>query len=530
MSTNRTSSCRVMAVCLLWCSVHSPWSLCASAADELSGLLRMEVHPESIHLQGTRASVQMIVTGYFAGDEVRDLTHVARYQPSDSIRVTEGRVTSCGAGPGTIEIVCGSQRLSVSVEVAQWEDPAPVSFRRETLAVLTKQGCNSGSCHGKPNGRGALELSLNAFDPAADERTLIRAPLLRFTHPLDPSESLLLKKPLLQLPHGGGKRLKQGDSSWAILQQWIEEGCQPDPPGTAECVQVDVYPDNGRVLRLPGPAQGPEQGSASSGVPATQQMRVVARFRDGTQQDVTQIASWSTSSPTVATVSPEGLVTGLDRGQTAIVVRYLDFITSRHLTFVRDLPGFQWTDPPENNVIDQLVNNKLRQLQYLPSELCDDSVFIRRLSLDVRGLLPTVAETEEFLKDTQADKRVVWIDRFLESPEYSRFWGMRLADLLRVNKKVLSETRAEAYSRWIFDSVARNQPYDEFVRELLTSRGGNGPASGRQFLSSDLGHECSHGNRRAAVSGFPRHVCSMPQPSLRKLDSGQLLSDGCCVS
>ena len=448
----------------LWLVVHA-LAASASAIETPAGLQRIEVEPRELRLIGPRSSVQMIVTGHFADGEVRDLTRLAEYRGVKHVLIEHGAVTPLADGSGAIEIFCGEKRTKSSVVVEQFAVPTPVSFRNETLAVLTKQGCNSGSCHGKPNGRGALELSLNAFDPAADVRTLINAPLLRFTHPLEPTESLLLKKPLMQLPHGGGKRLKPTDPAYAILKQWIEEGCQADPPKTAECVKVEVFPKSGRVLKLEQ-----SEGSNPTSI-TTQQKRVVAHFSDGSQRDVTQIASYSTSSERIAQVDPSGLVTGLERGQTAVVVRYLDTIVSTHLTFVQDVPQFQWSNPPENNFVDKLVNQKLKQLQYLPAETCDDTTFIRRLSLDVRGLLPSLMETTDFLNDRSTNKRAVWIDRFLDSPEYARFWGLRLADLLRINKQKLSEPRAAAYSRWVFDSVARNQPYDAFVRELLTSQG-----------------------------------------------------------
>ncbi len=462
-----TASRTIALFLLTW--LTAPLGLHVTFGAEIpAGLLRIEVQPDEVRLRGLRSSVQLVVTGHFADGEVRDLTRLAEYRGGKTANVVRGLVTPLDDGQGVIDVVCGEQRQAITLSVERCREPAPVSFRNETLAVLTKQGCNSGSCHGKPNGRGALELSLNAFDPAADKRTLIQAPLLRFTHPLDPAESLLLKKPLLQLPHGGGKRLKPSDAAYAILKQWIEEGCQADPPGTAECVKLEVFPKSGRVLKLASDVKDSTDAKAAT----SQQVRVVAHFSDGAQRDVTQIASFTTSNERIARVDEFGLVTGFERGQTAVVVRYLDDIASTNMTFVQDIPQFVWNNPPENNFVDRLVNQKLRQLQYLPSDECDDGTFFRRLSLDVRGLLPTVAETEEFLADRGANKRSAWIDRFLESPEHARFWGLRLSDLLRINRQKLSEERAGAYSRWVFDSFANNQPYNEFVRELLTS-GGN---------------------------------------------------------
>ena len=452
--------------------------LCVPAeADDFTGLQRIDVVPTELTLTGSRSTAQLVVTGHFADGELRDLTHLATYRVmnADNIAKTDrGIVTPLSDGSGAIDVVCGPYTTTVKLTVQQFQRPSPVSFRRETLAVLTKQGCNSGSCHGKPNGRGSLELSLNAFDPQLDERSLIRSPLLRFTHPLDPDESLLLKKPMLRLPHGGGKRLKPDDAAYDILRQWIAEGCRPDPKEAPTYMRLEVFPKSARVLKLRPMGDGD--------VAAQQQVRVVAFDSDGTQRDVTRIASFTVAHDRIARVDGNGLVTGLERGQTAVVVRYLDDIVSTYLTFVRDVPDFVWSDPPENNFIDKLVDQKLRKLQYLPSETCDDATFLRRVSLDVRGLLPTVAETKEFLADQSPTKRAALIERLLNSPEYARFWGLRLSDLLRINKDKLAPDRAAAYSRWVFDSVERNVPYDRFVTELLTAKGDTADAPAANFF------------------------------------------------
>ena len=452
--------------------------LCVSAeAADFSGLERLDVAPAELKLTGSRSAAQLVVTGHFANGELRDLTQHATYRVTNAgsiAKAERGFVTPLSDGSGAIDVVCGPHTKTVKLSVQQFQRPSPVSFRRETLAVLTKQGCNSGSCHGKPNGRGSLELSLNAFDPQFDERSLIRGPLLRFTHPLDPDESLLLKKPMLRLPHGGGKRLKPDDAGYDILRQWIAEGCRPDPKEAPTYVRLEVFPKSARVLKLRPMGDGDDA--------AQQQVRVVAFDSDGTQRDVTRIASFTVAHDRIARVDENGLVTGLDRGQTAVVVRYLDDIVSTYLTFVRDVPDFVWSDPPENNFIDKLAHQKLRQLQYLPSETCDDATFLRRVSLDVRGLLPTVAETKDYLADQSPAKRATLIDRWLNSPEYARFWGLRLSDLLRINKDKLAPDRAAAYSRWVFDSVERNVPYDQFVTELLTAKGDTADAPAANFF------------------------------------------------
>jgi len=458
------------------CFILISLTLAVSVIAAEQPLKRLDITPKAVSLSGPRGGAQLLVSGIDADGHVRDLTRECQYKVAGPARIENGYVVPTANGSGTIVVSSGSMQQTIPFTVERFDRPLPISFRWNTLAVLTKQGCNSGSCHGKPNGRGSLELSLNAFDPRLDERSLIRGAFVRFTHPVEPAESLLLKKPTLRVPHGGGKRLRKDGESYGILKQWIAEGCRPEQRDGPQCVKVEVTPNDGRVVRL-GPASENQTADA-----AQQQIRVAAHFSDGSIRDVTRIATFSVSNDSVASVDANGLVTGLDRGQTAVVVRYLDDIVSIYLTVIRDIPGFVWNKPAENGYVDQLVHAKLRQLQYLPSGNCDNATFIRRLSLDVRGLLPSAAETEAFLADKKTDKRRRLIDRFLGSREYARFWGLRLADLLRINRETLSEERAADYSGWVFETVEQNIPYDQFVRELLTATGKTADVQAANFF------------------------------------------------
>ncbi|MDG2384750.1 MAG: DUF1549 and DUF1553 domain-containing protein [Pirellulaceae bacterium] len=418
---------------------------------------RIEVEPTQLTLAGERATAQILVTGYTPNNTPIDLTQHAVFSPTPLVEIESGYVKPQQDGSVVIDVRYRHHRTPLNITITGSTDPTPISFRWETLAVLTKQGCNGGACHGKPNGRGALELSLNAFDPKLDQENLVRGSWVRFTTPLVPEQSLILKKPTLAIPHGGGKRLRKGTEPYEILRRWVEEGCQVDNETAPDCVAVQVEPKS-RVLPIH------DDGGR-------QQMQVIASFSDGSSRDVTRIASYTLSDPSVGDVTPTGVVLANQRGQTAVVVRYLDRVVAAKLTLIRDIPGFEWNPPNETNYVDQLVNNKLRQLQYQPANTCDDATFLRRVSLDIRGLLPTVAEARTFLSDKNPHKRSTLIDRWLESPEYASHWSLRMADLLRINRESLSKDRATAYSSWVADSIADNMPYDRFVRELLTASG-----------------------------------------------------------
>ncbi|MEO2024021.1 MAG: DUF1549 and DUF1553 domain-containing protein, partial [Pirellulaceae bacterium] len=166
-----------------------------------------------------------------------------------------------------------------------------------------------------------------------------------------------------------------------------------------------------------------------------------------------------------------GLVVGQDRGQAAVIVRYLEFIESSFLTFVRDVEGYQWADVPRNNYVDQHVHAKLKQLKYLPSEICSDEEFIRRLYLDVIGLLPSTEELQAFAQDPAADKRAKLIDQLLERPEHAKFWALKWGDLLRLTSSQVGGDGVYKYYRWLERTLRENMPYDQFARELLTATG-----------------------------------------------------------
>jgi len=451
---------------------------------------RLEVFPPRVDLDRRRAYRQLVVTGY-AGGEAVDLTHAAKVRIANEkvATLTGGRVIPTGDGQTVIVITHGTQVVAVPVRVTGFTKPDPVRFRLETLPVLTKQGCASGSCHGSPHGKGGFALSLFGFDPRVDRISLTRDGFNRRVNVLEPKESLILKKPLLEVPHVGGKRLRKTDAAYQVLHDWVFAGAAADAvePG---CERIEIRPGPGRVLRAPN---------------LTQQLSVLAYYDDGATRDVSAIATYESSHPSVASVDENGRITGRNRGQAAITIRYLDRLESYFITVVQYVPGFAWKPSPESGWIDQLVNQKLKQLQYLPSETCSDEVFIRRVSLDLTGLLPSAERVRKFLADCTAEKqgstsqrvnggnaptrlpqtltlsridpltspksRARLIDDLLASEEYARFWALKKADLMRVSPKRLKDGGADRFAAWLVDAVRSNMPHDRYAREILTAAG-----------------------------------------------------------
>jgi hypothetical protein len=327
-------------------------------------------------------------------------------------------------------------------------------FRTEVMAVLSKAGCNQGACHGNQNGKGGFKLSLRGQDPDFDRDALARDGFARRTNPLRPEDSLVLLKPTAAVPHEGGKRFSVGSPEYDLLHRWIAAGLPADPPDAPALVRLEVTPAEQVVVE---PAD-------------SVRLSVKAAFSDGSARDVTRLAVYETSN-LAASVTPAGEVSRQQMGEATVLVRYLDRQAAVRLAFVPARPGYAWRDVPENNYVDHHVFAKLRSLRMLPSELCTDSVFLRRSYLDALGVLPTADEAREFLGDTRPDRRARLIDRLLERPEFADFWALKWSDVLRNEEKVLDRKGVQAFHEWIRQNIVDGRPLNEFARDLIAARG-----------------------------------------------------------
>ncbi len=445
------------------CLLNAAQTEASKALPEIEPVLvgkpqRIEVVPASIKLGSPLQKTQMVVTGFYADGSVQDLTRagVALAATKDVLRVKDGLVTPLTNANTEISVEVGGCRQIVPVEITGQETPEIISFEYGALAALSKNGCNSGGCHGAPSGKGGFEISMVAFDPESDKSSLTRDVFNRRINMTEPEASLLLRKPLMQVAHRGGTRLQKDDEAYQLLLQWIQQGCRFDKKDAPRLARIRVEPGPRRTLVWPA---------------HTQQLRVTAVFNDGSEKDVTRLAMYSSSEEGLAAVADNGFVIGSGRGQAGISVRFLDHVETCYLTFVRTVPGFEWKAPPPSNYVDELVFQKLKQLQYLPSESCTDEEFLRRLSLDVTGQLPKVEQTRAFLADTRPEKRAALIDELLARGDFARFWAFKWGDLLRLSPAAVSEAGTHKYHAWLVKAWEENMPYDRFARELLTAQG-----------------------------------------------------------
>ncbi len=329
-----------------------------------------------------------------------------------------------------------------------------VSFRNDVMAVLSKAGCNQGTCHGNQNGKAGFKLSLRGEDPEWDHVAVTRDTAGRRTNPHNPAESLILQKATARTSHEGGRRFAADSPEYRIMLRWIGDGLRFDADSAPRLEQLEVDPAQ-RVMVEPDERI---------------QLRVQAQFSDKTLRDVTRLAVYEPSNLGVK-VSPDGQAERQQFGETSILVRYLDKQAVVQLAFVPARPDFAWKDVPEANYIDNHVFKKLRTLRMNPSELCSDSVFLRRAYLDSIGLLPTAEEARAFLEDGRGDRRPRLIDHLLQRPEFAEFWALKWSDLLRVEEKTLDRKGVQLVHQWLRQSIADSKPLDQLSRELIAARG-----------------------------------------------------------
>jgi hypothetical protein len=329
-----------------------------------------------------------------------------------------------------------------------------VSFRNDVMAVLSRSGCNQGTCHANLNGKGGFKLSLRGESPDYDYLKLTHENAGRRVNRHDPDASLILLKATGRAPHEGGIRFPYGSPEYDIVRRWIAAGAPNAADDGPKLVRLEVTPSEA-FLAAP-----------------TRQAAVTARaiFADGLKRDVTGLAVYESTNLKVA-VSRDGHVSTEEPAETTIIVRYLDQQAPAQIAFLADRPNFRWSAPPAINYIDRLVDDRLKPLRINPSALCSDSEFLRRAHLDIIGVLPTPEEARRFLNDADADKRAKLIDSLLNRPEYADWWALRWADLLRVEEKQLDKKGVQVFHGWIRKSFADNKPLNQFARELLVSQG-----------------------------------------------------------
>ena len=343
-----------------------------------------------------------------------------------------------------------------------------VEFLRDVAPILDRGGCSGAACHGKFGGRGGLQVSLLTLSPEDDYEPLVYGARGRRVNFVVPEKSLLLLKATNASPHAGGARFAVGSPQYDTILRWIRAGA-PFDDKDPRLVSLSISPQKFTLTRVGTP----------------QQLRVIASYSDGSTRDVTSQTAFQSTNDAVLSVTQSGRVVGQRWGGGAILGRYLGTIVASFATLPQGRKG-GYPAQPANNVIDKYVFDNLKRLNVLPSPLSTDAEFLRRVTLDTLGRLPTLDEIAAFTGSKDTDKRSKLIDDLLQRPEFTDYRALRLADLLRVNPRKISSTgdlgerAATLFYEWIWKSVDANKPWDQFVREIVTARGStfqNGPAN-----------------------------------------------------
>jgi hypothetical protein len=461
----RHSSRFLVGLALVICIVGHGFGQRALFSPKLESTLF--VVPASLELDGRRACAQLVVSAQSADGSMQDVSAEAQYHPVGDLISVEpnGFIRANRDGTTSLTIEVAGKSLQVPVTVRRSADAPPPSFRREVVAAMNVGGCNQGSCHGTPAGKNGFALSLRGGDPAADFRALTRDQFGRRTSGGDPNGSLMLRKGLGAISHDGGVRWRASGVPANLVSDWIAAGCPDDSSALAPITHLEIVP-TARILHSPH---------------MSQQLAVRTHFVNSPARDVTRLCVFTSSDPLIADVGETGRVTFSRTGEAAILVRYLDVMQVVQLTCVDARSDFQWPNPPENNDVDRLLFAKLRQMRIVPAEVCGDAQFLRRVTLDVTGALPTTAESRAFLNDPSPNKRERAIDRLLDSPGFADFWALKWSDVLRASRKTMQVKGAQGLHEWLRAQLASNMPFDRIVRELLTATGSSAVVPAANF-------------------------------------------------
>ncbi len=419
----------------------------------------INVYPPDVNLTTARDRQSIIVQSVYADGITHDVTDEATYTLADASLATleKNVLTPKADGATEITVSFGDHQVTLPVTVKDATADPPISFRLDVMPVFMRAGCNTGSCHGAARGKDGFMLSLFGYDPEGDHFRLTRqAPGRRINLSL-PEESLLVQKSVGSVPHTGGKRFDLESEYADTLLRWHHAGVPNDPGPVPAVERVEIFP----------------RGAVLDGEGETQRMIVRAHYADGTDRDVTSLVAFLSNNDNSAPISSEGVVTAAAQGESFIMARFDTHTVGVHFITLPKGLQFEWGGAQPSNYVDEHMHEKFRKLRINPSNICTDEEFLRRVSLDIAGVLPTVEEYERFMGDTDPLKREKLVDELLDRKEFVELWVMKWAELLmiRTTQQITYKPMLRYYN-WLQDKLANNVPIDKMVQELLGASGG----------------------------------------------------------
>jgi len=457
----------------------------ASSSPQLRSLRLL---PENRTLWGAKSSQYFLVLGIYSDGLQRDVTAESRFSVSNSKVATvdsEGRVFAQANGKTTLTASFGPESVKTQVQVVGSEQTRPFSFASDIGGIFTKQGCNDSSCHGGVKGQGGFKLSLNALYPRDDYKWTVEGgrfqvltaetgPKLPRIDLKEPEKSLLLTKPAMTVPYGGGQRFSPGSPDYETILKWVQSGApygEEAQKGGVRVVKVEVEPSE--VVLPPS---------------AKHRLLVTAHLSNGQQEDISTQVLYASGNPDVVSVDKQGEMAAVRTGETSVMVRAAGFAVSARVGVIAK-PVTEYPEVPRRNFIDDHVFAKLKKFNILPSEVSSDTEFLRRVCLDLTGTLPPPERVSEFVASKDPQKRQKIAETLMKTPEFADYWTFRFSDFFRVAffANGFNTRWAETYWEWIRDNVKNNRPYDQVARERLTAAGYSAPS--RHFLNNaEVGH------------------------------------------
>lgn len=446
---------RTAALGLLLCLATEPRAAAGPAS------LRLLVQPPSLELRGAGAEHGLVVSARAEDGRLVDVTRQALFtsrQPDRLLVSSNGTCRAVADGSAEILIQFGRWSQVVTAAVVGTAQPRPVSFRQDIEPVLTRAGCNAGPCHGKLAGQNGFKLSLRGYAPELDHAWLTSDVAGRRVNPAAPDDSLLVLKALGAVPHEGRARFPEGSNYHQTLVSWIAARCPGPDTNETDLARLEILPGD-RIL-LPG---------------ENQTLLVRGHYRDGQVRDVTWLAQFFSNDENTATVTPDGQIHALRPGETSIRAHFQGLVEVLTVTIPSTNRVPRRAFVKSGHPIDTAVFEKLKLLGLPPSGDCGDATFLRRVSLDLTGTLPTREQIRQFEADRRKDKRARLVEALLSSPEFVDYWALQLADLLQNRRERDHDVRGakgvRAFHAWLRGEVAANRPWDQLARSILTAQG-----------------------------------------------------------
>lgn len=384
----------------------------------------------------------------FSAVEGRKRSALARFRAGELQRTTKE------SDSPTTEIATSEIAEPIALRMKKTSETP--DFQKHVVPLLGRLGCNGRACHGSFKGQGGFRLSMFGYDFASDHEALTKGEEPRVNIE-EPDKSLIVFKPTNELEHEGGQRYEIGSWEHTLLKRWIAAGANGPADEPRTMIGFEVLPAE----------------FTFSKVGQTLQLKCISTWSDGSREDVTALTRFQSNDEVVAEVTADGLVTCKSPGDTHVISYYDNGVfPTQFILPMTKLTGDRFPKIETPTEIDRFVLKKLSKLGVVPSEVCSDEDFLRRVSLDIAGTLPTPDEVEAFLADSSVDKRKRKIDELLERPAYADWWGMQLSDLTGSNAQYLGGTdmnspAATQWNQWLRQRVADNTPWDEIAAGII---------------------------------------------------------------